>query len=78
MEGRTVQTDLQRFVALYASFSITCVVTPCTQGSEIVLSAPDPSEAEYTRSEKLDGYYGFYSRVIFDADGKFISQGFWE
>jgi hypothetical protein len=27
---------------------------------------------------KLTGYCGFYSVIIFDKDGKFIEQGFYE
>jgi len=31
-----------------------------------------------TLSNKFQGYTGFYTEIIFDLEGKFMSQGFWE
>ena len=72
-------TDLDRFIALYASLGIQCIISTHDQGHQIILSAEDYSpDTERTYSEKFNGYHGFYTCVVFDHDGRFVSQGFWE
>lgn len=50
--------------------------------SKVVLAAHN--EDGFTKvddassSEKFEGYEGFYSKITFDKDGKFLKQGFWE
>lgn len=77
-------TDLEKFLALYKEFGVELdVPTVCT---EIELDEcrerPRPGDLivslEQGADEKLDGYGGFYSLVVFDKDGKFVKQGFWE
>lgn len=74
------ETDLSRFCDLYRSFGIECIIN--TRGDEqyIILSEGDYRDRhnEYTTSEKFDGYFDFYTKIVFDAEGKFIRQGFWE
>lgn len=71
-------TDLERFVALYRSFGVECIVSAADGGFQIQLAAEDYADEEKTFSPRFDGYHGFYSRVSFDANGQFVSQGFWE
>lgn len=84
-------TDLQRFIELYKSFGIECLVRTEVWKNEpglihkneplerqiIQLSGFDDGENE-TRSDKFVGYCGFYASVEFDMKGNFIEQGFWE
>lgn len=76
-------TDLDRFIKLYKSFGIKCIVNTKIDSEDktqhIYLNhAYFFDKRKCTTSEKLDGYPDFYSEVIFDEKGKFISQGFWE
>lgn len=76
------QTDIEKFIELYRSFGIECKENVSDSGDRfIVLCAGDewtPAEEGETRSDKLDGYVGFYTLITFDADGKFKGQGFRE
>lgn len=81
-------TDLEKFVELYRSFGIECVVSERERYQ--YESLPERIKRirignweygvpeENTDSDKFDGYGGFYSEVIFDMDGKFIKQTFYE
>lgn len=77
-------TDLESFIELYRKFDIELNVIKTDTGSEIILVAPDVNEDDTTKieggtiSKKFEGYWGFYSKIAFDKDGKFIKQGFWE
>lgn len=74
-----MKTDLERFVELYASFGIVCDVDDLDSGYCItLLGNPIADSEEGTRSEKLMGYNGFYSHVIFNSNGSFNNQGFYE
>lgn len=74
-------TDLEKFVALYLEFGIECKVNPRDGGGWRIVfhesSVYGPEDTD-TTSDKFDGYNGFHSRIEFDADGKFVKQGFWE
>lgn len=78
-------TDLEKFIELYKSFGIEC--TPFDTSFDpngiihIVLGKKlryHEKEVRMTISDKINGYCGFYSEIIFNKDGKFLSQGFWE
>ena len=74
-------TDLERFVALYASFGINVLVNILEDGRKyIVLGDGHTAGADIgvTASSKFEGYPGFYSDVTFTPDGWFESQGFAE
>ena len=75
-------TDLEKFVELYKSFGIECKVVeekPYNKdGAHKAIYLGDIDSEDATTSEKLTGYSGFGSDVIFDMEGKFIRQGFWE
>jgi hypothetical protein len=78
-------TDLERFVELYQSFGIECVVTygrgrfENLTGKQITLTTDKyVNDGSVTVSKKFIGYPGFYTTIFFDNDGRFISQGFWE
>jgi hypothetical protein len=66
-------TDLQAFKKLYGRFGIN-LVEKKEQG-KIFIEFGSCSENNH---EKLTGYLGFYSRVTFNLEGKFINQGFYE
>lgn len=86
-------TDLERFIELYRSLGIECIVNRITidpqfngrsikpeikERQAIHLGGDDYRDIKSTSSEKFDGYGGFFSNIEFDMDGNFISQGFWE
>ena len=72
-------SDLYRFINLYKSFDIDCVVDKEDDRFVIKFSGEHYNDGEpYTDSEKFEGYNGFYSIIIFDSKGKFIAQGFYE
>lgn len=80
-------TDLEKFISLYKSFGIECVVNQESfvdegkfycDGYIINLSADCYDEEGITINSKLVGYHGFYSNIRFDNNGNFIDQGFWE
>lgn len=69
------KTDLERFVELYKSFGVELE-------SEIINYGEGKKEIhiviEAGSNEKIGGYNGFGTSVVFDLDGKFLGQGFWE
>ena len=67
-------TDLEKFIELYKSIGIT--VEQEVRDDNIVLSIS--SWALGKEQERLEGYSGFYTDIIFSKEGKFIKQGFWE
>lgn len=77
-------SDLCAFVKLYRRFGIECkIIKDMDEYHKIVYvillkdSCPYHRE-QVTESEKFEGYGCFYSAITFDANGKFVSQGFWE
>lgn len=74
-------TDLEKFVALYREFGVACKVNPRDDGGSYIVfhesNAWGPEDTD-TTWDKFDGYNGFYSKIEFDAEGKFVKQGFWE
>lgn len=62
-------TDLERFIDLYKSFGIELKVE--TINGELVVQMN-------AKENGFIGYSGFGSDVIFDINGKFKEQGFWE
>ncbi len=75
-----MQSDLQNFINFYKSIGIDCLVNIRDGCQKIYLATTelDDSKLFTASSEKFDGYSNFYCEVIFDMEGKFISQGFWE
>ncbi len=74
-----MNTDLERFKKLYAEFGIKCKEYLSDDFYIINLGFNEGEDIKKsTISEKFWGWPGFYSRVTFDKNGKFISQGFWE
>lgn len=76
-------TDLEKFVDLYKSIGIECVVNnnPDKTKSILLCSHTIRSKPEqFTLSNKnlFIGHLDFYSEITFDKDGKFVNQGFWE
>lgn len=72
-------TDLERFVELYKSFGIECIVNSVAEGYVIFLSPY--TTKKYTPlfdtiSDKFGGYEGVVSTVYFDVLGKFVKQDF--
>jgi hypothetical protein len=73
-------TDLEKFVDLYAQFGIKCIVSKLDDGKQfITFQIPDPvrNDPVITYSHKFAGYENVYTDVIFDRDGRFLSQGYW-
>jgi len=65
------KSDMERFIELYKSFGIDLKPVKQTDDNYSVL-------LDENISDKFGGYSGFGSSVIFDKDGKFIDQVFYE
>lgn len=76
-------TDLQKFLELYRSVGIEPEINP-DQESDFSWVTPMVDRGTVlvlcgsTDANKTDGYMNFFTRIDFDKDGNFISQGFWE
>jgi hypothetical protein len=64
-------SDLEKFIELYKSLGIELKPTQ-SRNKEITLHL---EEGEH---EKFQGYSNFYSDIVFDKNGKFLYQGFYE
>lgn len=71
-------TDLEKFIDLYKSFGIDVKVFKIADSNQRVILGECYGERMVTESDKFKGYNGFYSRLIFSPEGKFIEQGFYE
>ena len=69
-----MSTDIEKFRSFYQQFGIE-ITYPKLVGSEYFMVLP--RDVAVGR-EKLDGYCDFYTKIVFDRNGKFIKQGFWE
>lgn len=76
MENK-MKTDLERFVELYKSFGIECVVNGDEYGMKFI-SLHGSLFNVATESSRLIGYSGLFSEVVFYSDGSFNKQGFWK
>jgi len=64
-------TDIEKFIQLYESVGITLSV----ESSNKVDDENKYLHMEVNDSNKyIDGYYGFYTEICFDKDGKFVKQ----
>ena len=61
--------DINKFIKLYKSFGIV-IKRSEHSGKQFLLLGDDKSFDE--------SCIGFYSQIVFDGKGKFISQGFYE
>lgn len=75
-----INSDLLRFTTLYRGFGVECKIAEFGDpGYRINLADGYMSnEIDHTYSDKLEGHTGFYTAILFDKNGKFIKQGFWE
>lgn len=76
-------TDLERFIDLYRSVGIECKINPTDDGEQEIILTEERSRfmfkgVEITTSEKIRGFSGFHTAILFDKNGKFISQGIYE
>lgn len=62
-------TDYEKYTQLLTEFGVEFDVLEDAEGKEVGLHA---------KSEKVEGYFGFYSEALFDQDGAFINFGVWE
>lgn len=68
------RTDKERFIHLFGQLGI-----PLFPDDEYVGSNPDNLIIkESSGSDKVEGYGGFYVRLEFTPEGKFIKMGIWE
>lgn len=75
---KTVERDINRFIALYKSFGIELTIEKDGDGYRM-----NPDGMIVRLHEAVDkrlaiGDEGIVSVAYFDKDGKFIEQGFWE
>lgn len=72
-------TDLEKFLELYRSFGIELEVEKLPYQQHVCFGENSMSYmCDYQGHPKFQGYSGFYTKVIFDKDGKFIGQDFYE
>lgn len=86
LEEREQKTDLEKFVALYKSFGIECKVNKVDvphqyshmkAGDQYIVLTDGREGKNETGDSRFNGY-GMYTDIVFDSEGKFRSQGFWE
>ena len=71
-------TDLQKFIDLYASFGIDLKEFEESGFIKIRLDQKYSDVKEGSKSIKFVGYGSSFSTIIFSKKGKFLRQGFWE
>jgi len=75
-------SDLDNFIKLYKSFGIDLKPKKTEKGEEVFVNGEYSVEPHIIigmrQGDLFCGYSGFFSDVIFDKDGKFVEQGFWE
>ncbi|MCK9209277.1 MAG: hypothetical protein M0P61_00435 [Ignavibacteriaceae bacterium] len=85
------KTDLEKFVELYLSFGVQCIVKEgidekSKQEVKTIRFQNTNGLNEYgldnlpeglTTSEKFDGYGDSFTLITFSKDGEFLCQGFW-
>lgn len=73
-------TDLEKAVEFYNSLEIPLNINQEDDGRYyVVLKVADKEfSKEATYSRKFFGYLNCYADMIFDKEGKFIGQGFWQ
>ena len=77
----TMKTDLEKFIELYKSFGINCVVEETSEYDIITLTADEYDEIlsdVNTYSDKFSGNSNIVSQIYFDKNGKFTEQSFWK
>jgi len=72
-------SDLELVIELYNKLEIPLNINQEEDGRYyIILKVADKEFlSEVTYSQKFSGYLNCYSDIIFDREGKLISQGFW-
>jgi hypothetical protein len=75
------KTDLEKFVELYGGVGI--VLSP--EKIAGIRDNMDDSQIHVTlevdnlsAQSRVKGYAGYYTRLVFDKEGKFLEQGIWE
>lgn len=72
-------TDLEKFKELYKSIGIELIEQKKPdENQQFLLLSEDRFHGTQPRNYSFKGYSGFFSEIIFDMNGKFIEQGFWE
>ena len=74
------KTDLDKFIELYKSFGIRCVVEEGSDYNVINLTADEYDEIWSdinSYSNKFTGMLGIITSIYFTKEGKFIEQSFW-
>jgi hypothetical protein len=71
---KTKPTDLEVFNELYARLGVTPTRRPveASEPGQIAL------EICVNNDTPIKGYYGFFTVLLFDKNGKFIQQNIWE
>lgn len=67
-----MKTDLEKFIELYKSIGIELATKDYDKKGSVFCTI------EAGDNDKLKGYPGFYTNIVFDVNGKFIEQGFYE
>ena len=63
--------DIERFILLYKSVGVELTSKENKDGSLYI-------ELRQGAHPKFGGNYDFFSEIVFDKDGKFVEQNFWE
>ena len=66
-------TDLEKFTELYRSIGIKLEVKQEELGLQTIRL-----NSEWEKDCKFDGPIECYSKIVFDKNGKFVIQGFWD
>jgi hypothetical protein len=66
-------TDLERFIELYNGIGARLVAENAKGEAGVVIL-----KIQSKSSRNILGYNGFFTELMFDSSGKFISHGNWE
>ena len=73
-------TDLEIFIEIYKSIGIELHIIETNDTKELCFGFKDrflPNDDMDTH-EKFGGFQGFYTQIVFNLDGEFLQQNFWE
>jgi hypothetical protein len=78
-QRKTKMTDLEKFIALYKELGVDLSGKKEQDGRiVIIIKVGEFLTDGDSVLDKVCGYLDVYSDIVFDRNGKFISQGLWK
>lgn len=71
-------SDLDKFFNLYRSVEVTPTITKNDMYNHVEPEAEYALSLGEDKTDKIGEYTGFFTIILFNKQGKFLSQHFWE